>query len=165
MNKFLIETKEERDLLIGELRKARRKGIINIVIGLVLFLGGLAATAGSNTLYYGATLVGIVEFIMGIVQAVRASNQLSTITSMYGDEGMPFRYGSQGYNPKPSPRTVIPRPAPKPAPAPTGNAAFCPQCGNRVNPTARFCTVCGAALNAAPAPQQPVVPPTPEVVP
>jgi len=41
--------------------------IISIILGAVICLGGLAASMGTNTIFYGAVLVGGMMFLRGIV--------------------------------------------------------------------------------------------------
>lgn len=65
-----------------------------------------------------------------------------------------------------APAPVIPPAAPMPAPPDAGVAAAlnCPACGAEISPDDTFCSSCGFALKAAPAPAPGAVPATPPVL-
>jgi hypothetical protein len=41
--------------------------MLNLMIGAVLLIGGIAASGGSNKIFIGAIIVGVIQIIRGLI--------------------------------------------------------------------------------------------------
>jgi len=63
-----LAIKDQRQAMIETQEDQQEKGGIgSIVFGAILMIGGIAASMNSDTLWYGAILVGFITLIQGLV--------------------------------------------------------------------------------------------------
>ena len=69
-----ISIKEHRRAMQGEVEEAQGGGsgggIGSILLGLVFLIGGIVATMSTDSIWYGAIIVGIITLFTGIAKAV-----------------------------------------------------------------------------------------------